>query len=654
MAADETLLPSDLGGDISDRSIETVFENLLGLRRLAVYLVRDHNAADDLVQQECLSYIEKQRGSAETATPNVSYLRGMLRRLAARYFRDRSRRERREQRVAAEERCGVDSTEALSRAEIKQQMAQALFSLPELYRRALLLRFFEDWTPAQIAKAENVSVKAIYSRLERGLEKIRIELDRGQDRDQWVHSFLPWIAASPLAMTELGSAATSGWGASGSAAITTQTVTVPGIASGLSKTLGIGGIFMAAKATTATAAVALIVGLGVGFGTHPLFVQQGDEAPPKQLQELTDQLTAERQGQIALKDRTQELASANEELKTANQRLKVEIDEARKLLETANNAIAARDAAEAPSPMPIGSDSFEDNEALANADWEELAGATEEMNILLTELLENMANGGGMTPEQQIAIGRANGKLQKFALDLAQSLPTRVTGNGEFTHPVAASNLAATMLKRAGKPLSKSQKNRWKQATERYNRELEQREKEYSDDTFELTRILDEMESKLGVWEEFEEVLSAEQSGALFNPEIRHRNQLDVLSPVIMTIMLTQPPLAEPNTEVLVTKFKTWFSAQLALGEDESNYADLLQQAVEGWQQDLQEPLETPVPAAHASSFVAIDALIAGRAYERALGTLYDALPSEHPTRDRILALQTWRVPRLMDAPIGG
>jgi hypothetical protein len=61
--------------------------------------------------------------------------------------------------------------------------------LPEPFKAAILLRYYEDLSPHAIAKRVDAPLETVRARLKRGLQKLRRRLDEdhGGDGRSWVH-----------------------------------------------------------------------------------------------------------------------------------------------------------------------------------------------------------------------------------------------------------------------------------------------------------------------------------------------------------------------------------------------------------------------------------------------------------------------------------
>jgi RNA polymerase sigma-70 factor (ECF subfamily) len=178
----------------SDAGFSATFrEQSASLRRLARSLVGDPAAADDVVQETWTAYLS--RPPAEAGAIG-GFLATLTRRLAWRAQRGEQRRRDRE-RLAAQRELDPGPDEFAERAAVLREVLDALATLREPYRRALWQRYFDDRPPREIARESGESLATVKSRLQRGLELLREELDRrhGGRRSNWAVVLLPFSAA---------------------------------------------------------------------------------------------------------------------------------------------------------------------------------------------------------------------------------------------------------------------------------------------------------------------------------------------------------------------------------------------------------------------------------------------------------------------------
>ena len=119
-------------------------------RALARGLLADEHLAEDLAQDAWIAARE------HPPTRGVrAWLRAVVRNMAANLRRGAARREIRERAAA---RCeGLPSPEELAaRAETLRRVAEAVLALEEPYRTTVLLRFYDDLPPAEIARLQEI------------------------------------------------------------------------------------------------------------------------------------------------------------------------------------------------------------------------------------------------------------------------------------------------------------------------------------------------------------------------------------------------------------------------------------------------------------------------------------------------------------------
>lgn len=151
------------------------------LARLARALVGDA-AALDVVQDTyeiALSKPPRREG------PLQPWLGGVARNIARMTRRSRARREHRELHGAAAPAEAVPTPEELVvRVEMHQRVARIVLELPEPLRGTLLLRYFEDMSAADIARAQRIPAATVRSRLKDALDQLRAMLDAGHKHER--------------------------------------------------------------------------------------------------------------------------------------------------------------------------------------------------------------------------------------------------------------------------------------------------------------------------------------------------------------------------------------------------------------------------------------------------------------------------------------
>ncbi|MFH0946154.1 MAG: RNA polymerase sigma factor, partial [Planctomycetota bacterium] len=171
------------------------------LRGLASSLMRDTAAVDDVVQE---TYLAALRSPPEAGRPVRPWLKFVLTNVVRERFRKDRRRERREQFVFAPQ--GVSATdETAEQAEMQRALAEAVLTLPEPYRTAIVMRYYEQRSLVEIATAQQVPLSTLKTHLERGRDQLRERLDKQYgDRRAWClllgRLTLPKSTASTMAL----------------------------------------------------------------------------------------------------------------------------------------------------------------------------------------------------------------------------------------------------------------------------------------------------------------------------------------------------------------------------------------------------------------------------------------------------------------------
>lgn len=141
------------------------------LRQIAWAILRDEHAADDTLQD---AWLVVRRGAPATHTQALGWLREVVRSLARKRRRSKLVRDDHESRRAAE----TTEVDDESRHEIAVVIQHAVASLPEDYRRLILLRYFDGLTGDAIASKLGISLPTVQRRHHVALRALRVRVDR--------------------------------------------------------------------------------------------------------------------------------------------------------------------------------------------------------------------------------------------------------------------------------------------------------------------------------------------------------------------------------------------------------------------------------------------------------------------------------------------
>ncbi len=230
--------------------IDTLLAHVCFLRALSRSLVADEGIADDLVQDTWAAALASPPARPAEAK---AWLARVLRNAAASFFRGEARRQTRERAVARREHL-PSAAEIAERESVARRIVDAVFMLEEPYRTTILLRFYEDMKPASIAQRQGGPVETVRTRLRRGLERMRVQLQRslgtGKETRCWVSAVM--IVAEP---------ACSSAHATSSAAAPPAAASLPHFFSFAS----VGGALMSTKLTIISFVVAVALAASSGF-----------------------------------------------------------------------------------------------------------------------------------------------------------------------------------------------------------------------------------------------------------------------------------------------------------------------------------------------------------------------------------------------------
>jgi RNA polymerase sigma factor (sigma-70 family) len=187
----------------------TLLEHSAFVRALARGLLCDESRLDDVVQQTWLAAIEKPPREARSLK---TWLGSVALNFARKSRREESRRAAREERSARLE-SPIDPLDVLARESAIRAVVDAVFALREPYRTVVVLRFYDDLPPAEIAKRLGVPVETVRTRLKRAIARLRSDLDHSHDGDRsaWALALAPFAG---LAATRANSAVLAGQAAS--------------------------------------------------------------------------------------------------------------------------------------------------------------------------------------------------------------------------------------------------------------------------------------------------------------------------------------------------------------------------------------------------------------------------------------------------------
>ena len=168
----------------SEVTADAILEHAGFVRALARSLIRDEAAVDDVVQETLMRALDKGPRRRE-ALP--AWLRTVVRNIAYKRLRSKSRREYREE-VAARSEVLPPTADLVVRGSALQDLTSAVLDLPEHARQAVFMRYFEGLSPTEIGERLGLPSGTVRMRLHRAILALRRRLDEASDgdRQQWM------------------------------------------------------------------------------------------------------------------------------------------------------------------------------------------------------------------------------------------------------------------------------------------------------------------------------------------------------------------------------------------------------------------------------------------------------------------------------------
>jgi RNA polymerase sigma-70 factor (ECF subfamily) len=189
---------------------EALLAHAAWMRALAINLLGDPAAADDVVQDASIAVLRKPPAEGVALQP---WLSRVVRHFAWRRRRGEARRQDHESRAALPE-AAPSPADTLERLDLQQTMVDAVRALDEPLRTTIVLRYFEGRSSAEIAQLQRVPPGTVRWRLKRGLDELRGRLDRRfGSRSGWTAALAPFALrdASAPASTAAANGSVGSW-----------------------------------------------------------------------------------------------------------------------------------------------------------------------------------------------------------------------------------------------------------------------------------------------------------------------------------------------------------------------------------------------------------------------------------------------------------
>lgn len=142
------------------------------VRRLSRSVLADRHLAEDVAQEAWLAALRRPPDEEPAA---LAWLGSVVRNAAAMLTRSLARARGRDE-AAARPEAVQSAADSAGDASVRAAVVAAVLDLGEPCRTALLLRFWHDLPPRDIAAALGVPVETVRTRIKRGLDRLRVRL----------------------------------------------------------------------------------------------------------------------------------------------------------------------------------------------------------------------------------------------------------------------------------------------------------------------------------------------------------------------------------------------------------------------------------------------------------------------------------------------
>ena len=151
------------------------------IAQLARQLVDDEGVAEDVVQSTYLEVFARPPRHSDNLR---AWLAGVVRNCARQFYRGEKRRQRREvEKATGSAGMEVPSTADLAaELQLHRMVIDAIDHLSEPHKSVVMLRYFHDLPPREIARRKAVPVATVNSQLARAIHRLRERLDTGARR----------------------------------------------------------------------------------------------------------------------------------------------------------------------------------------------------------------------------------------------------------------------------------------------------------------------------------------------------------------------------------------------------------------------------------------------------------------------------------------
>jgi len=530
-------------------------------------------------------------------------------------------------------------SDALAATEEARRVSHAVEALASPEREAVLLVHVAEFSHAAAAEVLGVARQTVTERARRGLETLGRRLGKPAGATTGALALLP-IAAPPRgfeAATHTWVQTAMGGGASGVGAATAALPALGGQAMaasnvgwsiGLLAAAGLGffgggatkglGFFASSSEEAIAARTPAAVGVSEAGGASG---GGGTQAPD---------LAAPATAGTGTLDPAASLRQDNERLAARVAALEQEL--------------AARPKALAAKGPTFTFGSFGKLDAVREADWATLGSASKVVGDAIVEILRHADAGTEVPKDVYLRLQENVEKMRTYEYRTIDRIPTSAKHNGELTHPITATNLLASTLEQAGKPLSPAQVAEFERLGVAFDDEFTRLRATWDATIPRARRVLDEVRAKGRFMDALWNLLTDDQKPLWIDPALRGVASVDLYDPTLM-IIHTSPVVTGAAAAEMRPKLLALLRPKVGVAADAT--APRLEAAVDQFLARATKGLE-PVTRARARHYTFAQAVAAGEASVELVETLLRDPELATEKRGELFDDPSWYVPRIV------
>ncbi len=201
-------------------AIETLLSHRAWVRGLAWSLVRDAHLVDEVEQE---TWLRALRSPPHEDAAARRWLATVVRNVVRNRFRSSSRRAHHEGAVVPRT-ASPGAGDVVARADSQQRLVSIVMALDDPARSTLLLRFFDGFSPREVASRMGVPVETVRTRTRRALNRVRADLEGKTGGRRAAFGLLAPLLVDASRPFGVGSGVAAGAGAAATATTTGATI----------------------------------------------------------------------------------------------------------------------------------------------------------------------------------------------------------------------------------------------------------------------------------------------------------------------------------------------------------------------------------------------------------------------------------------------